>query len=218
MFSKGERESMMRRYLVAGLMVWVPLGVTFFVLKWLIELMDGSLALLPDVYQPSHLLGFHIPGFGLLFLLSIVLVTGVITANTIGKYFLRYWEELMERIPIVRTIYSAVQKVVTGFVATDDTSFNRVLLVEYPSKGLWTVAFQTSDRFVEAEEQVGEGLVMAFVPTTPNPTSGFVICFPKNSVKVLDMSVDEALNLIISLGVVVPSQGQVKAVEVQSSS
>jgi uncharacterized membrane protein len=193
-----------KRYLMAGLLVWVPVGVTFFVLKAVIELMDKSLAVLPEAYRPDSWLGVHFPGMGMIFLFVIVWLTGMVTANFIGRYLLGIWERLLDKIPLVRSIYSAVRKVMNSMMATGGESFRRVLLVEYPRKGVWSIAFQTNEHFVQAQEVIGEDVVMAFVPTTPNPTSGFIVCFPKSEVQVLDMSVDEALKTVISLGVVLP--------------
>ena len=196
----------MKRYLMAGLLVWLPLGVTFFVVRALINLMDTSLALLPSNYQPEVWLGFHLPGLGALFLLALVLLTGFFAANFFGKRMLRRWEHLMESIPLVRSIYSAVRQVVKSAMMTDGNAFRRVLLIEYPRKGAWSIAFQTNDDFRMAEQVSDETMLLAFVPTTPNPTSGFIIAVPESEAIPLDMSVDDALKAVISLGVVLPEQ------------
>ncbi len=199
-------ESRMKRYLMAGLLVWLPLGVTLFVVKALVSFMDRSLALLPEAYQPDTLIGFHVPGLGAIFLLILVLITGFFTANFFGKRVVKRWEQLMERIPLVRSIYSAVSQVVKSMVLTDGNSFRRVLLIEYPRKGVWSIAFQTNDNFHLAREAVDEPMVLVFVPTTPNPTSGFIVAVPAEQTIPLDMSVDDALKSVISLGLVLPNQ------------
>ncbi len=198
----------MKRYLMAGLLVWVPIGVTFFVIKALIEMMDRSLALLPQAYQPDTISGVHLPGFGMIFLFLVIWGTGMITANFIGRHMLQVWERMLDRIPLVRSIHSAVKKVLNSMMAAGGESFRRVLLVEYPRKGVWSIAFQTNENFVQAEEKIDQDLVMAFVPTTPNPTSGFIVCFPQSEVIELNMSVDDALKTVISLGVVLPEHNK----------
>ncbi len=197
----------MKRHLMAGLAIWVPVGVTFFVIKALIEMMDRSLELLPYDYQPDTLFGMHLPGFGVVFLFLIVWITGVVTANFVGRKLVAMWERMLQNIPLVRSIYSAVKKVMNSMLSSQGDSFRRVLLVEYPRKGVWSIAFQTNDHVHFSQPNQEKDLVMAFIPTTPNPTSGFIMCFPKDEVQELPMSVDDALKMVISLGVVLPDQG-----------
>lgn len=202
-----------RRYLVAGLLVWIPLGATLLLINFAVRQMDKSIALLPQRYQPSLLLQqwigtenpVEIPGFGVILIVIVVLMTGVFVANFVGRAFVGGWERLLDRIPVVRAIYSAAKNFAEIVFSDTSTSFKKVLLIEYPRKGLYSLAFQTASELGEIEGRTGEDVVCCFVPTTPNPTSGFIIITPKKDVTVLDMEVDEALKMIISLGVVVPT-------------
>jgi uncharacterized membrane protein len=194
----------LRRYLIAGLLVWIPLGVTILLIRLAVSLMDKTLALVPEPYKPENLLGFEIPGLGVLLTFLILLVTGVLAANFVGRAFMVGWESLLNRIPVVRSIYSGAKNFAEVVFSDSSQSFKNVLLVEYPRKGLYSLAFQTSSQLGEVQGRTGEEVVCCFVPTTPNPTSGFIIIVPKKDVTVLDMTVDEALKMIISLGVVVP--------------
>jgi uncharacterized membrane protein len=193
-----------RRYLIAGILFWVPIWITLLIFKFLIELMDNSLKLLPATYQPDHLLGFHIPGLGLIFTLVVLFITGMLVANFIGRRLTRYWTSVVARIPVVRSVYLGVQKVLETVFNPRGKAFRKVLLVEYPRRGLWSVAFQTSDGYQEVDEKEGKKMVTIFVPTTPNPTSGFLMMIAEEDVHELRMSIDEALKFVISLGVVQP--------------
>ena len=193
-----------RRYLVAGILVWVPLGVTSALVYVAIRFTDKTLVLIPEQYRPDMLLGFHVPGLGVILAFIVLLVTGVLAANFVGRAFVGGWESLMERIPFIRTIYSAAKKFSEVVFSDSSQSFKKVLLIEYPRKGLYSLAFQTSTELGEVQGRTGEEVVCCFVPTTPNPTSGLIIIVPKKDITVLDMDVDEALKMIISLGVVVP--------------
>ena len=194
-----------RRYMVAGILVWLPIGVTVFLLRILIGLMDRTLLLLPEQYRPENLFGFSVPGLGFVLTILVLLVTGVLAANIVGRSMVNLWEVMLDRIPIVRSIYSAAKNFAEIVFSDSSHSFKRVLLIEYPRKGLYSLAFQTSSELGEVQGRTGEEVVCTFVPTTPNPTSGFIIIVPKKDVVVLDMDVDEALKMIISLGVVVPT-------------
>lgn len=196
----------MRKYLMAGLLVWLPLGVTVLVINFLIETFDQVLILLPSAYRPDELLGYHIPGFGLLMTAVVILVTGMIVANYLGEKLVGFWEGLLSRIPLVRSIYSAVKQVTEAFVGSEQ-SFQKAYLVEYPRRGTWTLAFQTSTKTGEAQIKTGlNSVVNVFVPTTPNPTSGFFLMVSQDDLVPLDMSVEQALKMIISGGVVVPER------------
>lgn len=195
----------MRKYLIAGLLVWMPLGVTFLVVRAIVGFLDKSLLLLPDAFQPDRLLGFHIPGLGVLLAIALVLVTGMIMANLLGRRLVAFWESLLARIPLVRTLYSAVKQIMEAVLATDAKSFRKVLLVEYPRKGVWSLAFMTSDDLGEVQDKTIANVISVFIPTTPNPTSGFVLMVPESDVIELDMAVEEGLKMIISMGVVVPN-------------
>lgn len=194
----------LRRYLVTGLLVWLPLGVTLLVVKLLVDLMDQTLLVLPTAYQPDHVLGFHVPGLGLLVSVAVVLITGVIMAHFFGQQILEAWEAVLNRIPLVRSIYASVKQLSETLLSSGGQSFRKVLLIEYPRKGLWTLAFQTGTDVGEAQARTGEEVINVYVPTTPNPTSGFFLMVPRRDVVELEMSVDEGLKMIISMGVVVP--------------
>jgi len=195
----------LRRYLVAGLLIWVPLGVTLLIVTFLVDLIDQTLLLLPVSIQPEHLLGFRIPGLGLVLTAVIVLVTGIVVTNLFGKKLFIIGEQLLRRIPVVRSIYGAVKQVTESMFSTGK-SFRKVVLVEYPRKGMWTLAFQTGSGSPEIREKTGRNITSVFVPTTPNPTSGFFLMVPSEDVIELDMSVDDGLKMLLSVGVVVPQQ------------
>ncbi|MDH3532776.1 MAG: DUF502 domain-containing protein [Gammaproteobacteria bacterium] len=194
----------LRRYLVAGVLVWLPLGVTFLLLRFLVNLMDNSLKLLPEAYRPEIWLGVAIPGLGVILTVIVLLVTGLLAANIVGRSIVGGWESLLERIPVVRSVYSAAKNFAEIVFSDSGKAFKKVFLVEYPRQGIYTLTFQTATEIGEIQSRTGEDVVCCFVPTTPNPTSGFIIIVPKREVIELDMEVDEAIKLIMSLGVVVP--------------
>ena len=195
---------MLRRYFIAGLLVWLPILVTFFVIKFIVDLLDKTVKLLPYQYQPDQLLGFHIPGLGLVFTLIILMITGLLTSHFIGHKLMHFWERLLSRIPLIRSIHSAVKQVTQAIFNPSSQSFRKVLLIQYPRPGIWSVGFLTSDTInINA---LNEPVVTAFIPTTPNPTSGFLTVIPKKDTIELDISVEQALRLVISLGVVLPDQ------------
>ncbi len=200
--------SALRRYIVAGLVIWVPLGVTFLVIKLLIDLMDRTLVLIPAPYRPEHLLGFKIPGLGVALTVLVVIVTGMIFANLFGRRLVRIWEVILARIPLVRSIYSSVKQITETLFSAKGESFRKVVLVEYPRRDLWTLAFVTGDTAETFEAITGEELVNIYVPTTPNPTSGFFLMVPKRDIIELEMSVEAGLKLILSTGVVMPEADQ----------
>lgn len=194
-----------RRYLIAGLLVWVPLGITWFVIKFMIDLMDQTLLLLPVSLRPESLVGFRIWGLGVVLTLVILLVTGVIAANLVGRKLVHVGERVLDRIPLVRSIYSSVKQVMETMLAGSGKSFRSVVLIEYPRREIWTLAFLTGEQGVqEIEAKTGRSMSHIFVPTTPNPTSGFFLVMPSEDVIVLDMSIDDGLKLIMSAGVVIP--------------
>ena len=202
-----------RRYLVAGILVWAPLAVTYLLIRFAVNLMDRSLHLLPRSYQPEVLLQqlfgadapVHIPGLGIILTLVVLLLTGVLAANFMGRAIVNAWETVMQRIPIVRSIYSSAKNFAEVVFSDTNQSFKQVLMIEYPRKGIYSLAFQTSTELGEVQDKTGEDVICCFLPTTPNPTSGYILMVPKKDVTVLDMTVDEALRMIISLGVVVPT-------------
>ncbi|EHQ51597.1 hypothetical protein ECTPHS_02826 [Ectothiorhodospira sp. PHS-1] len=193
-----------RRYLIAGLVVWVPLITTVVVIKFIVDMMDRTLLLLPPPWRPENLLGFTIPGFGIVVALVIVFLTGLVVANLVGRKLVDLWEAILARIPLVSTIYSAVKQVMETLFGAGGDSFRKVLLIEYPRKGIWTLGFQTGSGLGEVQARTERQVVSVFVPTTPNPTSGFIILVPRDEVIELDMSVEDGLKFVMSLGVVVP--------------
>lgn len=194
----------LRRYLTAGLLVWVPLGVTILIIKFLVDLMDQTLLFLPEDYRPQRILGFHVPGLGVVLALTVVFVTGVVVANFFGRRLVHLGELIVARIPLVRSIYSSVKQLMETVFSNSGASFRKVVLVEYPRPGLWTVAFLTGEAQGEAQRKTGQDVVNIYVPTTPNPTSGFFLIARRKDLVELDMSVDEGLKMILSAGVVVP--------------
>ncbi len=202
-----------RRYLVAGLLVWIPLGATLMLVKFAVGQMDKSIGLLPHNFQPGVMLQqwfgtenpVEIPGFGVILIVVVLFGTGVLAANFVGRAFVGQWESLLDRIPVVRGIYGGAKNFAEIVFSDSSESFKKVLLIEYPRKGIYSLAFQTANSLGEIDGRTGDPVVCCFVPTTPNPTSGFIIILPKKDVIELDMTVDEALKMIISLGVVVPT-------------
>ncbi|UCE89285.1 MAG: DUF502 domain-containing protein [Pseudomonadota bacterium] len=195
----------MRRYLIAGLLVWVPLGVTLLVVKLMVETMDQTLLLLPAQYRPEALFGVHVPGLGLVLSLVVVFLTGVVAANLLGRQLVALGEAVVARIPLVRSIYTSVKQLAETVFSSGGQSFRKVLLIEYPRRGLWTLAFQTGSDLGEAQVRTGADVINVYVPTTPNPTSGFFLMVPRGEIVELEMTVDEGLKMLLSMGAVVPA-------------
>jgi uncharacterized membrane protein len=195
----------MKRYFITGLLIWVPLGLTAWVLKFLIGTMDQSLLLLPDSLQPDRLLGINIPGIGTVLTLLVVFITGLLTANIIGQKLVSFWEGVLWRIPVVKSIYWGIKQVSDTIFSSQGEAFRKALLVQYPREGAWTIAFMTGQPGGDVINHLEGEYISVYVPTTPNPTSGFFLMMPKSDVIELDMSVDEALKYIISMGVVPPN-------------
>lgn len=196
----------MKRYLVTGLLIWVPLGITIWVLRLLIGTMDETLLLLPKHLRPEAIFGFYIPGFGVILTLLVVFLTGLFTTNIIGQRLLMFWEGLLSRIPVVKSIYYSVKQVSDTLFSSSGEAFRKALLVQYPREGSWTVAFLTGQPGGDVANHLKGDYVSVYVPTTPNPTSGFFLIMPRKDVIELDMSVDDALKYIISIGVVPPAE------------
>jgi len=194
----------MKRYLIAGLLVWVPLGITIWVITFLVSTLDQTLLLVPTPLRPEALVGFHIPGRGVLLSFLILLATGVIAANFFGQRLIRLWESALGRIPVVKSIYSSVKQVSDTVLSDQGTAFRKALLVEFPRPGCWTIAFMTGVPADAVVDHLPGDHVSVYVPTTPNPTGGYFVMLPRSSVRELDMSVDDALKYIISMGVVAP--------------
>ncbi|HEX6976159.1 MAG TPA: DUF502 domain-containing protein [Vicinamibacterales bacterium] len=194
----------MKRYLIAGLLVWVPLGITIWVLHFLLSTLDQTLLLLPESLRPEHWLGFRVPGLGVVLAFLILLLTGVVAANILGQRLIRIWEAVLGRIPFVKSIYSSVKQVSDTLLSDTGNAFRKALLVEFPHQDSWTIAFLTGAPAPAVARHLTEEYVSVYVPTTPNPTSGYFVMVPRSRVRELDMTVDEALKYVVSMGVVVP--------------
>jgi uncharacterized membrane protein len=195
----------MKKYFVTGLLIWVPLVITLWVLNFIFSTMDEMMP--ARVTNAWHGLfgGVHIPGFGLLIAAAVVFVTGLLTANFIGSAVVRFWEAILARIPIVRGIYSSVKQVSDTVLSPNGQAFRKAVLVQFPREGIWTIAFLTGAPGAGVAEHLPADCVSVYVPTTPNPTGGYFIMLPKKDVVELAMSVDEALKHIVSMGVVSPT-------------
>lgn len=194
----------MRKYFITGLLILVPLAITLWVLNLIIGTMDQSLLLLPEKWRPEALVGFHIPGLGSILTLLIIFLTGLATRNFIGRQVVILWEGLLTRIPVVKSIYSSVKQVSDTLFSSSGNAFRKAVLVQYPHQGSWTIAFLTGIPGGEVKHHLQDDYVSLYVPTTPNPTSGFFLMMPRANTIELDMSVDEALKYIVSMGVVAP--------------
>ncbi len=189
-----------RSYILAGLVVWLPILVTFYVIRFIVDLLD---ALLPSKFQPDFLFGYHIPGFGVVLSLSLVIFTGIIATNILGQRLLHMGDVILTKIPLVRTIYYGSQQIIRAVFASNSQAFRKVMLIQYPSQGIWTLAFLTGNVNSEISAFTGdEDMLSVFIPTTPNPTSGFLMMVAKKNAVELTMTVEEAMKYIISLGVV----------------
>lgn len=194
-----------KRYIITGLLVLVPLVITLWVVKTLVGIMDQSLLLLPHSWRPEALLGYAVPGIGALLTVLIVLVTGMIATNFFGRRIILFWEGLLARVPVVKSIYYSVKQVSDTLFSDSGQAFRKALLVQYPRAGCWTIAFQTGSPSGDVARHLPGEHISVYVPTTPNPTSGFFLMMPVDEVVELDMSVDDALKYIISMGVVAPA-------------
>jgi uncharacterized membrane protein len=194
----------LRRYLVAGLLIWIPVGVTILVLKVLLDLMDELLFLVPVAYRPETLLGFRIPGLGAVLALIVLFLTGVLAANLLGRQLVFWYEAVLDRIPLVRTVYGGVKNFTSVVLGGSGKSFKKVFLIQYPRAGVYRIALQTSEAVPEIRAVTNEEVITLFVPTTPNVTTGFTVFVPRSEAIELRMSVEDALKLVLSLGVVVP--------------
>lgn len=195
---------LVRRYLITGLLIWVPLGITIWVLHAIVTTMDQTLLLLPEHWRPHYLIGFDVPGLGVLLTVLVVFVTGLVSANVLGQRFVEAWESLLGRIPFVKSIYNSVKQVSDTLFSSSGQAFRKALLVQWPRPGVWTVAFLTGTPGGDVARHLPEDCVSVYVPTTPNPTGGYFVMLPRSEVIELDMSVDEALKYIISMGVAPP--------------
>jgi uncharacterized membrane protein len=194
----------LRRYLIAGVLVWLPVLATWWVFAFIVELMDRTLLLLPVNMRPEQLLGLRVPGLGIVFAFLVVLLTGLAVTNLVGRRLVAYWEDLLQRIPLVRSIYGGVKGFAETVLSKQGGSFRKVVMVEYPRTSMWSIGFITADDIAEISAKTGETQVCVYVPTTPNPTSGLIVMVPRSQVIELEMSVDAAMKMIVTLGVVSP--------------
>jgi uncharacterized membrane protein len=196
---------LLKRYFITGLLIWVPLAITAWVLSLIVRTMDQSLLLLPQAARPEQLLGMYIPGIGAVVTLLVVLLTGLIATNIIGQRLVRFWEGALARIPVVKSIYYSVKQVSDTLFAGNGEAFRKVLLVRYPHPEAWSVAFQTGSPPLEISQHGEHDMVSVFIPTAPSPVNGFFFFVHKRDTVELDISVDDALKYIVSMGVVAPS-------------
>jgi len=200
---KPERKRSVRRYLVAGVLVWLPIVATIWVVSFMLHLMDRTMLLVPPAYRPEALVGFALPGAGLLLALIVLLLTGLLVTNLIGRQLVVWGEDLLNRIPVVRTVYGGVKSFAES-VFSQSNSFRKVVMIEYPRSGLWSLGFLTAEDVPEVSQRTGEPHVAVYISSALNATAGFLVMVPRSSVVELDMSVDAALKMIITCGVVVP--------------
>ena len=196
----------MRKYFITGLLILVPLAITVWVLNLVIGTLDQSLLLVPARFRPNSLFGFDIPGLGTILTIVIVFLTGLLTNNLVGNYVVKLWENLLQRIPIVHSLYSSVKQVSDTLFSSSGNAFRKAVLVPYPHQNSWTIAFLTGVPGGDAANHLVGDYVSVYVPTTPNPTSGFFLMMKRSDVVELDMSVDAALKYIVSMGVVAPAE------------
>jgi uncharacterized membrane protein len=200
--ASGKRWSL-RRYLIAGVLVWLPILATIWVVSFMLHIMDRTLLLLPQAYRPENLVGFALPGLGAVFALIVLLVTGLLVTNLIGRQLMSWGEDLLNRIPVVRSVYGGVKSFAES-VFSQSNSFRKVVMIEYPRNGVWSIGFQTSENVPEISERTGEPHVCVYLSAALNATAGYLVVVPKRQVVELEMSVDAAMKMIITCGVVVP--------------
>ena len=195
----------LRRWLFAGLLVIAPLGITLWVLQWIVGTLDQTLLILPGAWQPDRLIGYRVPGLGVLLALAILLIVGAITSNFVGRKLVAWGDALLARIPVVRSIYSSVKQVSDTLFSPSGNAFRTAVLVQWPRQDVWTIAFVTGAPGGDVANHLADDFVSVYVPTTPNPTGGYFVMLPRRDCIELKMSVDEALRYVISMGVVVPA-------------
>ncbi len=194
----------MKKYIVTGLLIWIPLVITIWVLKLIVDALDQTLLLLPREFQTENWLGLHVPGMGVVMTLVIVFLTGLFTTNLLGARLVQFWHDVLHRIPVVNSIYSSVKQISDTLFSSSGQAFRKALLVQWPREGMWTIAFMTGTPGGDVVNHLKGDFVSVYVPTTPNPTGGYFVIVARKDVIELDMSVDAALKYIISMGVVPP--------------
>ncbi len=210
----ARKKRSLRRYLVAGVLVWLPILATIWVVSFMLHIMDRTLLLLPPAYRPEALVGFSLPGVGALFALIVVLLTGLLVTNLIGRRLVVWGEELLNRIPVVRTVYGGVKSFAEG-VFSQSNAFRRVVMVEYPRAGIWSIGFLTAENVPEISDKMGEPHAAVYISAALNATAGYLVVVPRRQVIQLDMTVDEAMRMIITCGVVVPRASHADAARAQ---
>lgn len=206
----------MRGYLIAGILITAPLAITAYLSISLIQFIDSKVVgLIPPAYNPNEYLPFSVPGIGVIAVLLFLITVGMITANFFGRFFIRLSENILDRMPIVRSLYGATKQILETVLATQSNAFREVILFEYPRKGLWCIGFITATTKGEVARATDEDTVNVFVPTTPNPTSGFLLFVPRKDITVLDMSVEEGVKLVVSAGIITPTDVKMKNKENQ---
>jgi len=198
-----------KKYFITGLLIWIPLVITLWVLKLIFDFLDQSLLLLPAAFQTEHWLGVHIPGLGAILTVAVVFGTGFLATNFVGAQFVQLWHNLLHRIPVVNSIYSSVKQISDTLFSSSGQAFRKAVLVRWPHEGAWTIAFLTGTPGGDVVNHVPPDCLSVYVPTTPNPTGGYFVIVKRADVIELDMTVDQALKYIISMGVV-PPQNSVK--------
>jgi uncharacterized membrane protein len=196
----------MKKYFITGLLIWIPLAITIWVLKLVVDVLDQSLLLLPTALHTENLLGVHIPGLGAILTILIVFITGVFATNFFGAQLVELWHEILHRIPVVNSIYSSVKQISDTLFSSSGQAFRKALLVQWPQEGMWTIAFLTGTPGAGVAKHLPPDSVAVYVPTTPNPTGGYFVIIARKNVIELDMSVDQALKYAISMGVVPPQK------------
>ena len=210
MNSGATRKWGLRRYMVAGILVWLPILATIWVVSFMLHIMDRTLLLLPPSFRPQALVGFALPGAGLVLALVIVLLTGLLVTNLIGRRLIVWGEDLLNRIPVVRTVYGGVKSFAES-VLSQSNSFRKVVMIEYPRAGVWSIGFLTAEDVPEVSEKLGEPYAAVYLSAALNATAGYLVVVPRRQVVELHMSVDEAMKMIITCGVVVPHPAQTGA-------
>ena len=216
----GKIAKALKKYLITGVLVWLPIAVTIWAMTYIISAADRLISLLPESWQPQHFWGFNVPGLGIVAATVVLFVTGVFAANVLGRRILGAWDSLLGRIPVVKSIYSSVKKVSESLLSDSSRSFKTPVLVPFPQPGIWTIAFVSGhipDKLKGSLPQ-DDDYISVYVPTTPNPTGGYYIMVKKSDVRELEMSVDQALKYVISLGMVMPDDLPVKVLPAQKPS